>query len=173
MLRAVKLLNFGLPGSMNLLTFSLPKTWRLIFQGGGNHHRLLHRLVDYFGIAHERVEIRHHNPDVLKVIGESDLLVMPSIVEGMPFALLEGMAGGRAAVAAPVAGIPEVVRTGETGWLARSTDPADFNDALNSAWCERHRWQELGSAAQALVARKFNQQSTIGTIIEALNDDLV
>jgi hypothetical protein len=26
MLRAVKLLNFGLPGSMNLLTFSLPKT---------------------------------------------------------------------------------------------------------------------------------------------------
>jgi hypothetical protein len=28
MLRAVKLLNFGLPGSMNLLTFSLPKTIR-------------------------------------------------------------------------------------------------------------------------------------------------
>jgi glycosyltransferase involved in cell wall biosynthesis len=53
------------------------------------------------------------------------LLVMPSRpTEGLPTTILEAMACGTPAYATPVAGIPTVVRDGETGYLLRADDPA-------------------------------------------------
>ena len=44
-------------------------------------------------------------------------LVLPSLAEGLPVVIMEAMALGRPVLTTWVAGIPELVRPGETGWL--------------------------------------------------------
>lgn len=56
-------------------------------------------------------------------------LILPSFAEGLPMVVMEAMAAGRPVISTWVAGIPELVRDGVTGWLV---PPADA-DALAGA----------------------------------------
>jgi glycosyltransferase involved in cell wall biosynthesis len=150
----------------------LARDWLLTLQGGGRLASLLKRLVDFYGHSPDRVQLGQHSEDVLSVIGESDLVVMPSLSEGTPFALSEAMACGRPGVGTPVGGIPELLIENETGWLARSTEVADVADALERAWGQRTRWSQLGSNAQKKVAALYNQDRIIDELLKALLEDI-
>lgn len=56
-------------------------------------------------------------------------LLLPSFAEGLPVALMEALALGRPAITTYVAGIPELVRDGENGWLI----PAGSAEAMAGA----------------------------------------
>src|SRR5919198_3885114 len=148
------------------------REWVLLQQSGGGLSRLLSRLIDYYGLPRGRVLLGDYNPDVLQVLTESDLFLMPSLSEGMPFALLEAMACGRPALGTPVGGVPELVMEGETGWLARSTETADVADALERAWSARTMWPLIGEKAQAMVKTLYNQEITIAKFVAALQQDI-
>ncbi|MCG8548337.1 MAG: glycosyltransferase, partial [Alphaproteobacteria bacterium] len=60
-------------------------------------------------------------------------LVLPSISENLPVVIMEAMALGRPVVSTYVAGIPELVRPGETGWLVPASDVEALADALAEA----------------------------------------
>ncbi len=99
-------------------------------------------------VAHEEL------PDYYRL---ADLLALPSLRDGMPNALLEGMACGKATVASSVGGIPDVLSHGNTecGLLV----PAGDVDALADAMCELlsdpARRARMGSAARAMVQAHF------------------
>jgi glycosyltransferase involved in cell wall biosynthesis len=97
---------------------------------------------------------------------------MPSLSEGMPFALTEAMACGRPAVGTPVGGIPELILEAETGWMARSTEIADIADALERAWSARPMWPVLGETAQSTVRASYKQEITIANLLSALEEDI-
>jgi glycosyltransferase involved in cell wall biosynthesis len=59
------------------------------------------------------------------------LLVMPSdATEGLPTTIIEALACGTPVYATPVAGIPDVVRDGETGFLMRETEADAIADGI-------------------------------------------
>jgi glycosyltransferase involved in cell wall biosynthesis len=74
--------------------------------------------------------------DVAALLASADVYVVPSVhdesgnVDGLPNALLEGMAAGCAVVASDVAGIPEVLVDGVHGRLVPEGDVASLADAL-------------------------------------------
>lgn len=88
---------------------------------------------------------------VREEILEARALVMPSFQEGLPVAIMEAMALRRPVISTYIAGIPELVIPGETGWLvpAGSVDelaaamedclstPADRLERMASAACSR------------------------------------
>lgn len=57
-------------------------------------------------------------------------LVLPSLAEGLPVVLMEAMALRRPVLTTYVAGIPELVRPGENGWLVPSGDVEELAAAL-------------------------------------------
>jgi glycosyltransferase involved in cell wall biosynthesis len=84
-------------------------------------------------------------------------LVLPSFAEGLPVVAMEALALHRPVVATAIAGIPELVRPGVTGWLV----PAGDAEALAAAMAEllaapAAELARLGAAGAAAVARSHD-----------------
>ncbi len=57
-------------------------------------------------------------------------LILPSFAEGLPMVVMEAMAAARPVIATYIAGIPELVCPGETGWLVPAGDVAALAEAV-------------------------------------------
>lgn len=67
-------------------------------------------------------------------IAGAHALVMPSFAEGLPMVVMEAMAAARPVIATYIAGTPELVRPGETGWLVPAGDAAALAEAVAAMW---------------------------------------
>jgi colanic acid/amylovoran biosynthesis glycosyltransferase len=63
----------------------------------------------------------------------SRALVIPSFMEGLPVVAMEAFAAGRPVIATAVAGTPELVQDGRTGWLVPPGDAAALAAAMMDA----------------------------------------
>jgi len=91
----------------------------------------------------------------------ADVLVMPSLRDGLPNSLLEGMACERAVVASNVGGMPDVVRQNENGLLVPPGNVNALADALLSLLADPLRRAEFGRAARATVESEFTPAKEI------------
>jgi len=72
--------------------------------------------------------------------------------------VLEAMAHGRAVVATPVGGTPEVVADGETGLLVPPRDPDALADALRRLLDDPDLRRRMGEAGRRRVAADFTAE---------------
>jgi len=86
----------------------------------------------------------------------ADALVLPSHHEGMPIAIIEAMASGLPVIATPVGGIPELVISGETGFLVPVSDPRSLADAMQSLVCDPRLRLQMGRSARTRAIQHFN-----------------
>lgn len=103
-------------------------------------------------------------PEVLKVLRSAAAVALPCIVDtdgnqdALPTVLLEGAACGLPAVATRVAGVPEIVRDGETGRVVEPSDPVALADALAHVMSSHRRRTRMGRAARRRAERLFDQR---------------
>lgn len=102
---------------------------------------------------------------------EADVVVFPSVSEGLPVALLEAMAYGRAIVATRVGGMPEVLADGEDGCLVAPEDPGALAGALGALVADPAQRLRLGAAARA-SAQRLNADAVVGPL-EAVYEELL
>jgi starch synthase (maltosyl-transferring) len=135
--------------------------WHLALAGDGPERRWLHdRLADSPGLA-ARVHPLGHRGDVPGLLKAADVLVLPSLWEGMPNAVLEAMAARRAAVATAVEGTVDLVVPGETGWLVPPADPGALAAALLDAAADPDRLRRYGDVARARAEAAFAPRRTV------------
>ncbi len=60
-------------------------------------------------------------------------LVLPSLSENMPVVIMEALALGRPVISTYIAGIPELVQDGKTGWLVPASDDVALANAMREA----------------------------------------
>jgi glycosyltransferase involved in cell wall biosynthesis len=104
---------------------------RLIFVGDGELRKAIEekviaaRLSDYVTITGfvSEAQVRHY-------ITSSRALVLPSFAEGLPMVIMEAFALGRTVVSTYIAGIPELVRAPENGWLVPAGSVSRLSEAL-------------------------------------------
>jgi len=81
-------------------------------------------------------------------------LILTSFAEGLPVVIMEAMALGRVVLATQIAGIPELVRPGETGWLFSPGSVAAAADAIRDCLAATaERCSEMGERGRALVSK--------------------
>jgi len=89
--------------------------------------------------------------DSLPVYESSELLVIPTLEDGLPFVLAEGMACGLPLIVTSEAGASECMRQGKTGWIVPPADADALAAALDQALARRTELWEMGQAARAQV----------------------
>jgi glycosyltransferase involved in cell wall biosynthesis len=117
----------GLPILLDALR-SLPDA-QVVVAGDGPDRDDLAARAQELGVA-DRVDFLGHRNDVAQLLACSDVVVLPSLYEGLPLSVLEAMAAERPVVATAVGGTDEAVIDGETGLLVPPGDPAALAGAL-------------------------------------------
>jgi glycosyltransferase involved in cell wall biosynthesis len=106
--------------------------WRLFVLGSGEDEAFFEARAEAAGIGDRVMFAGHVSADAVeRILGAMDLLVMPSIMEGMPYAILEAMAAALPVIASGIHGIPETVRDGETALLVPPCDVGALRSALD------------------------------------------
>jgi len=83
------------------------------------------------------------------LMSETDIFVLPSLLEGQPLAMVEAMAHGRPIVATAVGGVPEVLIDGVNGLLCSPADPNGLASKVNQLLDDPALCARLGRAARA------------------------
>jgi glycosyltransferase involved in cell wall biosynthesis len=103
-----------------------------------------------------QVRFLGYRADLKTVLAASDLVVLPSISEGLPLAAIEALAAGRPIVATNIGGIPEVVVDERTGLLVPPQQPALLAQAIHRILTDPNLAGRLGREGRLFAERHFD-----------------
>ena len=130
----------------------------LLLAGGGKarHRAPLEALAAQLDIAGQ-VQFLGVHRDVPGLLMRHQLCVLSTHYEGMPLALIEGMAAGCAVVGSAVPGVREVIRDGIDGMLVPEGDALAMADVLQTLLEQPDASAMLASEARATALRDFSR----------------
>jgi colanic acid/amylovoran biosynthesis glycosyltransferase len=139
--------------------------FHLTLAGDGPDRRKIRQFIQRQGLA-DRVSLPGAVPhrEVARLMAAADLLVMPSLIapsgdrDGIPNVILEALLWGVPVVGTAVAGIPEVIQDGDTGWLTTPGDPETLARAVAAALSDPGEARRRADQGRALVAREFDSR---------------
>ena len=134
--------------------------WQLLFVGEGP----LRTSMTEWVIEHRLKSSVHFTgwrPDVPELLKAADVLVLPSLWEGMPNIVLESMAAGLPVVVSRVEGTEDLIRDGETGLLTTPGSVEEVEQQIEKVLMDREFSTSLASAAQQIVANGFTLEAMI------------
>ncbi len=102
-----------------------------------------------------------------KILNSADFYVQPSrFGEGLPFAIMEAMAMHLPVVATRVAGNPEAVVDGETGYLTEPRDADSLARAIERMIEDRSRWEAMGDSGYSRFMQLFDAERSVKYLVE-------
>jgi len=104
-------------------------------------------------------------PSLLKIF---DIFVMPSLKEGLPYAVIEAMAAAKPIIATDVAGNNELVVNGKTGILCASKNPDALSEAIISLLNDKDKIINMGKKGFNLIKKNYS----ITNIIKQLEQEI-
>lgn len=139
---------------------------RLILVGDGPLKAELTALAEAQGIA-RAVSFRGalNETATLAAIGAADILVLPSLMEGLPVVIMEAMALGKPVISSGVAGIPELVRDGANGLLFPPSRWQELGEKMVMLATDKNLRDRLGQAGKLAVAEEFAIDRAIRPLI--------
>jgi glycosyltransferase involved in cell wall biosynthesis len=130
---------------------------KFVVVGDGPDRAKLDALIDELGIRGS-VRMLGRRDDMPAVYASLDLMVSSSRREGLPMAILEGMASRLPLIATPVGAVPTVVVDGRTGVLVPAEAPGLLAIGIIELLRDDAQRERLGSAARQLVEDQFSAQ---------------
>ncbi|HVP39509.1 MAG TPA: glycosyltransferase [Candidatus Saccharimonadales bacterium] len=138
----------------------------LLLAGGGSEESRLRARAAALGVG-DSVRFLGEQADVGPVWAAADLSVLPSELEGLPYAVLESMGAGVPCVATRVAGVPEMLVHEESGLLVPAGEPAALARELIRGLADAPLRERLRERAARVVATRFAYEPMLDRV-EAL-----
>jgi glycosyltransferase involved in cell wall biosynthesis len=134
----------------------LPAT-KFVVIGEGPDRERLELLIDELQVRNN-VFMLGRRDDMPSVYSSLDIMVSASRREGLPMAILEGMASSRPVVATAVGAVPDVIVDGRTGVLVPPENVEALASKIVTLLNNRTQRQNLGAAAKRLIEEEFSAE---------------
>lgn len=142
---------------------------RVVFAGDGELRQELEREIAAQGLG-QQIEITGwiDEAQIRARIRSARALVLASFAEGLPMVLMEALAVGRPVIATRIAGVPELVEDGVSGWLVTAGRADLLADALQAALeAPAEQLARMAAHGKRAVAERHSTRSE-GERLEAL-----
>ncbi|MBM3606450.1 MAG: glycosyltransferase family 4 protein [Alphaproteobacteria bacterium] len=94
---------------------------------------------------------------VRRALAQAHVMVLPSFAEGLPVVLMEAMAAARPSIATYIAGIPELMVDGQTGWMVPAGDAEALAKSLaQAAATPAAQLAQMGQVARQRVLERHD-----------------
>jgi glycosyltransferase involved in cell wall biosynthesis len=123
----------------------------------GYAERLLD-LIAALGVR-DRVALLGQRGDAPDLLRAADVFLLPSTNEGLPLSILEAQATRVPVLAAPTAGVPEVVVDGETGYLIPAADAGGYAERIACLLADPETAQRIADNGYRLVCQRYDWES--------------
>ncbi len=139
---------------------SLVPDAHLVIAGEGELRSELEAEATRAGVS-DRVHLVGTRTDVPELLALCDVFCQPSLWEGCPYALIEAAGAGCSVVGSEIPGIADIVRDGETGWLAPAGDARALAECLVDALSLPVDARRRGDAAREFVRDRHSLERMI------------
>jgi glycosyltransferase involved in cell wall biosynthesis len=125
----------------------------IVLAGDGPMRAEVEALIAHHGLAEQiRITGWLDATGIQRELQQARALIVPSLSEGLPVVIMEAMASRRPVVAPCLAGIPELVLPGETGWLYPTGHVAALAAAIQDCLAaDAGQLERMGAAAHRKV----------------------
>lgn len=148
---------------MLLEAFSKPewenRSWHLNFYGKGDDLQFLKELTQFYNLNH-KVTFHNHVNDIDEIWANNHIMILPSIAEGTPLSLIEAMFLGRIAIVTDVGGNTELIDDDINGYIIRGSSVSAISEAINRAWNNKGKWEDMGKQALQKAQATLNINSS-------------
>ncbi len=145
--------------------------WQFIIAGEGKLKENLKAQASKLGVA-DMIHLTGFSHHVTSMLAASDIFVMPSRYEGMPNALLEAMAAGKANVATSVNGAPELVVDGVTGYLVETENVNQLFDRISEILTNINLRISMGARSRERVEQHFTYDNMTDNLLKVLQNKI-
>jgi glycosyltransferase involved in cell wall biosynthesis len=127
----------------------------------------LRHAIDELGL-HDHVHLHDQvrSGEVVAHLHRADVLLHPSLSEGLPTVVLEAMACGVPVVATDCGGVREAVTDGVEGIVVPPRDPRRMAGALAALWRDPDLRRRMGRAGRARVAEAFTLDAQVQAFLD-------
>ncbi|MDI6751947.1 MAG: glycosyltransferase family 4 protein [bacterium] len=155
--------------SAQLLLKKIPET-KFIIVGDGPERGDLERLAEELKIK-DSLFLPGFREDLDLIYADLSLLVLSSLNEGLPTAIIEAQASGKPVVSTNVGGVSELIKDGETGYLVPAKDPEMLARAMEKILKNQDIAKKMGEASKE-NSKKYRAERLIKDI-ENLYESLI
>lgn len=127
--------------------------------GDGNLKEELQTLCQNNGIS-QYVTFWGSRKDVIYLLAQNNIFILPSINEGLPIAIMEAMRQGLPIVSTRVGGIPEMIEDGLSGIFIDPSVEGVQSFLMN---IDKYNWIEMGVRSRILYKNKFSIENMVNT----------
>ncbi len=112
----------------------------------------------------DRITFTGFRSDIKEILASIDVLAMPSLLEGLPMVLLEGMAMAKPVVATRIDGITEVLENSKTGLLVPAKNSHALAEAIVGILDDNEKANFFAQNARKTVKEKFSVKKMVEQI---------
>ena len=141
----------------DLVNGTLPNA-HLVIVGEGPDESMLKEKVKEFGLM-DNVSFFEFTREPVYIFERIDILVLSSLYkEGLPNVLLEAMSMATPVVSSRLAGVPEIVKNGETGFMVEPGNKDELTEAIKKLCSDNTVLKQMGENGRCMMEEKFDKQ---------------
>ncbi len=110
--------------------------------------------------------------DIASLLSVVDLLIHPSLAEGLSNSVMEAMAMAKPVVATDVGGMSELIVHGETGLMVPPGDTERLTEAILELLRDKNRRNVMGAAGRRRVETYFNRDVQLKVLEDFLQEEV-